>query len=76
MTPILENLSNKYEGQVKVIKVDIEQSPELVKKYDIKNIPYVIVFKNGKRIKDMVGFSGKAKVENLFENLVNDYSKD
>jgi thioredoxin 1 len=44
--PIVEQVSQKYEGKLKVLKVDIDESPEIAEKYSIQSVPTSILFKN------------------------------
>lgn len=67
--PILNDLADKYEGTVKVLKVDVMENRELAKQYGITSIPFIAVFKNGKLVHTKTGFSGRETVEKLFEEL-------
>ena len=69
LTPILENLADKYEGVIKVLDVDAEKSPEITSKYKVTSVPFMIVFKNGKVVETKAGFSNRDAVEKLFEDL-------
>ena len=64
--PIIEEIANDYEGKVKVGKVNDEQ-PNLASKYGIASIPTVIVFKNGKPEKTLVGLRSKNEIENMIK---------
>ena len=65
LMPILESLSNKYQN-IEVMTVDISKNMDMAKKYRVSNIPCLVVFKNGKEVDRMVGFSGQVPVEKLF----------
>lgn len=66
MLPVLEDMSEKYDGAVSVGKVDINSNMDLVKKYNISSVPCLIVFKNGKEVHRSIGFKGKESVHELF----------
>jgi len=53
--PIIENVSNKVEGKAKVFKLNVDEHPSIASSYGITGIPTVIVFKDGKVAKQMVG---------------------
>ena len=45
--PVLEQLSTEFDGQVKIAKVNIEESPEIANQYRIRSIPTLMLFKGG-----------------------------
>ena len=47
MSPVIEELAEEYEGQVKVGKVDIDADSELAAQYGIMSVPTFLVFKDG-----------------------------
>ena len=51
--PIIEEISNDYEGKAVVCKVDVDKNQSLAQKYSIRSIPTVLLIKNGE-IKDQV----------------------
>jgi len=55
MAPILHQVSKDMEGKVKVIKVDVDKNEEAARKYQIRSIPTMILFKNGKAVWQGVG---------------------
>ena len=58
MAPVLESLAKKFEGKLKVVKVDTEQpeNQRLAIDYQIQSIPNMKMFKEGKVVKDYIGF--------------------
>lgn len=57
LSPVIEDLANKYWNKVKVVKIDIDQHPDIAGKYDVQSVPTVFLFKNGKIIESSVGFN-------------------
>ncbi|HEY3389531.1 MAG TPA: thioredoxin [Prolixibacteraceae bacterium] len=55
MAPIMQQVSREMEGQLKVIKVDVDKNEEVARKYQIRSIPTMILFKNGKVLWQGVG---------------------
>jgi thioredoxin 1 len=47
IAPIIEEISNEYTGKALVVKCDVDNSPAVALKYNIRNIPTVLFFKNG-----------------------------
>ena len=50
MKPILEDLKSKLGNSASVLKVDVDKNPHAANKYQIKSIPTLILFKNGKPV--------------------------
>ncbi len=58
--PVIEELSKDYEGRAVVGKVDVDSNQEFAAKYGVRNIPTVLVFKNGEVVSRQVGVAPKA----------------
>ena len=57
--PIIDELSNDYHGKAVVGKVDVDAHQEFAAKYGVRNIPTVLVFKDGELVDRKVGVSPK-----------------
>lgn len=57
--PIIEELAKELDGKVKVVKVNVDQSPQTSQKQSVMSIPTLVLFKNGQEIKRMTGFQSK-----------------
>lgn len=57
--PIIEEISNDYEGKAVVGKLDVDANQEFAAKYGVRNIPTVLVFKDGEVVGRQVGVSPK-----------------
>jgi len=57
--PIIEEISKDYEGKAVVGKVDVDAHQEFAAKYGVRNIPTVLLFKNGEVIDKQVGVAPK-----------------
>lgn len=57
--PIIEQISDEYKGKAVVGKVDVDAHQEYAAKYGVRNIPTVLVFKNGEIINRQVGVAPK-----------------
>ncbi|MDA0356660.1 MAG: thioredoxin [Bacteroidetes bacterium] len=58
--PVIEELSKDYDGRAVVGKVDVDSNQEFAAKYGVRNIPTVLVFKNGEVVTRQVGVAPKA----------------
>jgi thioredoxin 1 len=70
IAPLLEQLATQYTGKLKVAKVNVDQENELATRYNIVSIPALIVFKDGKIVRQKVGALPKHELENLFKDLI------
>ena len=69
LAPILEKISSENRN-VKIVKVDVDDSPKTSRIYSIKSIPMLIFFKNGKVVDEIVGFVPKETINRTIkENL-------
>jgi len=59
--PILEELSEEYEGKALMVKLDVDNNRATAMKYGIRNIPTVLFIKNGEVVDKQVGAVPKKK---------------
>jgi len=65
IAPIVEEISEEYEGKIKVGKVDVDEAAELAIAFGVSSIPTIIVFKNGEVHKKAVGYRSKKELEDM-----------
>ena len=63
IAPSLEELATQYKGQVKIAKVDVDESQQVAQQFGIRSIPTLLMFKGGKVVEQLVGAVPKAKLE-------------
>ena len=68
--PIIEEISNDYEGKTVVGKVDVDANQEFAAKYGVRNIPTVLVFQNGEVVGRQVGVAPKTTYEEAINALL------
>jgi thioredoxin 1 len=66
VAPEMEKLSEKYEGVVDVVKVDVDKNPGLSQAYQIMSIPTIAFFKPGDQPRGVVGFQPMESLEKKF----------
>jgi thioredoxin len=69
--PIIEELSNDYEGKAVVGKVDVDANQEFAAKYGVRNIPTVLVFNKGELVGRQVGVAPKTTYEEALNSILN-----
>lgn len=58
IAPVLEEVSREV-SNAKIVKVDVDQNPQLASKYGVQSIPTLMVFKDGNLVETKVGFMPK-----------------
>ena len=65
IAPVLDELSAEYEGKARIVKIDVDQNPNLAAQYGIRSIPTLFVFKNGEKVDATMGMQPKAQLTAL-----------
>ena len=63
ITPILEEVAQKYQGKIKIGKLNVDENPNTPAKYGVRGIPTLILFKDGKALETKVGALSKSQLE-------------
>lgn len=66
MSPVIEELAKELEGKAKVGKINVDENSDIAVEYNVMSIPTLIVFKNGKEEKRLVGLRDKEELLSLF----------
>lgn len=70
LAPIFEELGTEMEGKVKFIKVNVDESSDIANRYNITNIPAMLILKNGEEQEITVGFSPKEVIRSRVEKYL------
>jgi thioredoxin 1 len=70
IAPHVEALAKDYDGKVRVGKCDIDSNPAFPSQYDIRSIPTLLVFKEGKVVGQVVGAVPRARIEDLIKKAL------
>tara|TARA_Y100000589_G_scaffold229029_1_gene216438 strand:- start:89 stop:406 length:318 start_codon:yes stop_codon:yes gene_type:complete len=68
--PIMDELSSEYEGKAVVGKVDIDSNQQYAAQFGVRNIPTVLIFKNGELVDRKVGVSSKSDYADALDELL------
>ena len=66
MHPVIEEIEKQYED-LKVIRIDVDQQEDLAREYKVMSIPTLFLFKDGKEVEKVIGFTPKQKLEEWIE---------
>ena len=69
MEPIIEEIAKENEGKLVMGKLDVDANPKTAQKFNVMSIPTLIFFKNGKPVKQMVGYQGKESLVKEINSL-------
>lgn len=62
--PTVETISTENEGTLKVVKINIDESPTIATQYSVMSIPTLLLFKEGKVVSQIIGLVSKDKIMN------------
>ncbi len=70
VSPVIDELAKEYQGKVKVGKLNVDDNPNTAQKFGIMSIPSVLIFKEGKPLKTMVGARGREDYQKAIEEVL------
>ena len=70
IAPTVEALAEKYADKVIIGKLDIENNPTTVGRFEVRNIPTILFFKDGKKVDKTVGIVSENALESKVEALL------
>ena len=70
LAPVVSAIAEKYEGRLKVCKVDVDEASDVAEKYMISSIPAVKFFKNGEIVNESIGFVPQPKLEAIIDEII------
>ncbi len=62
LDPIVKQLAGEWDGQVKVVKIDADQNPNILMQFGVLGIPTLLLFKGGEVQERLVGYQPKDKL--------------
>lgn len=63
IAPVLDQLASEYTGQVKVTKLDVDANPKTAARFDVRSIPSILFFKEGRLVDTVVGSQASPRAE-------------
>jgi len=70
MGPIVDEMATEYAGKVKVVKVNVDESPETPGQFNVMSIPTFIIFKGGKPVGQFIGAKPKESVKQEIDRAI------
>jgi thioredoxin 1 len=70
LTPILEDLAEEYADSIKVVKINVDESPSIATKYNVVSIPTLLFIKNGEVVDQHVGLLARGPLQQKIDKLL------
>lgn len=70
MSSVLEELVPKYEGKVKIAKLNVDENRLSSGRFSVQSIPYLVFFKGGLVVKEMVGATPPKIIEEALQKIL------
>ena len=70
VAPVVEELADDYDGQVKFVKLNTDENPMVASQYGIRSIPPLLIFKGGEQVGQVVGFRPKSDLESNLKDAI------
>ncbi len=70
VSPLVEELAGEYEGKVTMVKLNVDENPQIASQYGIMSIPTLLIFKNGAPVSNIVGFRPKAELQRSLDAVL------
>ena len=69
MSPILKDVKDNLKDRISIIKIDVDKNQALAAKYQVRGVPTLMIFKNGKQVWRQSGVLQKNEIINIITNL-------
>ncbi len=70
IAPVLDELAQDYAEQVRIVKVDVQEHPQIAARFGIRSIPTLKTFKAGQELATQVGAANKQQLASLIEQAL------
>jgi thioredoxin 1 len=68
--PVLEELAKEYEGQAKIVKIDVDNNKQIAGTLGVQSIPTIVLYKNGEVVEKIIGARSKADFAKLLDSAL------
>jgi thioredoxin 1 len=68
--PALEELSDAYDGKVKIVKVNVDENPQTPQQFGVRGIPALFLVKGGEVVSSKIGAAPKAALQGWIEESI------
>ncbi|MBD0849223.1 thioredoxin [Maribacter arenosus] len=68
LAPILKEVKNDMGDGVKIVKIDVDKNPSIAAKYQVRGVPTMLLFKNGKQVWRQSGVLQKGEIIQIIQS--------
>lgn len=72
VAPVVDEIATQYEGQLKVVKMNTDENPDVASKYGIRSIPTLMIFKGGQKVDMVVGAVPKSTLSDTLKKYIDE----
>ncbi len=69
IAPLIDELASQYEGQVKIGKLNVDESPQTAMNYNISSIPTLLIFKGGQIVKSLQAVQSRERLQEVLDEV-------
>jgi thioredoxin 1 len=70
LSPVLDKVAQKFTGQLKVVKCNVDENQDIAMKYGVMSIPNLIFFKDGQVVNQAVGYMNEAQLSTKVDEVL------
>ena len=70
VAPVLESLARRYAGAIKVVKVNVDDNPQIASAYDARSIPTLVFLRNGQAVDRVIGAQPEPALATKIDSLL------
>jgi thioredoxin 1 len=70
LAPVLDGLATEFKEKLKVVKVNVDESPNSPQQYKVRGIPTMVFFRNGQQVDQLVGNQPRDAIRGVIEKVV------
>ena len=68
LAPTLDDVARDLKGRARVVKVDVDEAPDLARHHEISSIPCLVLFRDGREISRLIGVAPKSRIVSAVES--------
>lgn len=70
ISPILEEIARELGEKLKIVKVNVDEAPDLAQQFNVRSIPTLLIFKDGTVVDQSVGALSKAALKSRIDSVI------